>query len=147
MTTVEKAHPPENPDRDPDTEETLARIHALAQIEKDAKAEREKLRDALLQDFAGSRYFVDSEGYKRYAFRVDPEPIEVDVKLLASYVSAEVLDEVTERTLVTDKFKKAVETERIPAEVFVKVARKVPRKGHLRFGDPQKPVTDYAGAP
>lgn len=145
LTTAQPAHPPENDQPDPDTEEKLARLYSLAQQEKAIKEEREALRDEILTGLDGSRYFIGPDGKKYYAYRVEPEPIEINVALLESYVSDEVINDVTERKIIGPKFKKAVETGRIPQEVFVKVARTKKQAPHIRFGDPSGPPPPYAG--
>ena len=144
---VEPTHPPANEDSDPGTEAKLLRLYELSEAEKKIKTEREALRDEILQDFDGSRYFLGPDGKKYYGYRVAPEPIEIDVNKLAGYISTELLDEVTERKVLKDKFAQAVKRTNngIPMEVFVKVARKKPQKPHIRFGDPSAPPANFAG--
>lgn len=138
-------HPAENDTPDPDTEAKLAQLYELKNTRDSTKEQYEKLRDELLESGAldSSRYFLDSDGNKLYGYRVAPEPIEINVSLLESYVPTEVINEVTERKVVAAKFKKAVETGRIPTEVFVKVAQKKPQKAHIRFGDPTAPPPPF----
>src|SRR3954464_2772453 len=96
-------HPAENDTSDPDTEAKLARLYELKNTRDTTKEQYEKLRDELLASGAldTSRYFLDSDGNKLYGYRVAPEPIEINVGLLESYVPTEILNEVTERKVLS----------------------------------------------
>ncbi len=137
-------HPPENTDSDLDTEALAARMYEITKTQEQLEEERIEIRKTLTERIDGSRYFIDPlTGQKKYAYVVRPEPIEVDLDKLREKAPPEIVESVLEepkpREVDKAKFKKAVETGRIPQDVFVAVARTGKGNPHIRFGDPYGP--------
>lgn len=123
--------------RDKDLEDKVVRLVHLKQEQERLKQEYEDLRDELVPDLNEAQFFIDPvTGEKKVAYRVAPENTVVDAELLASYVPQDVLDEVTVRKVVTDKFWQANKAGRIPDEVAARVVTLRPATPHVRFGDP-----------
>ena len=139
-----------------DLEDKLLRLDAMAaQRRKDPDLEKryEALRDEVAEELkaTGPRYYLDEHGLKRYAFRVAPEKVEVDVEELVRQVEAgeiEVdLDKVAPRKVDAEQLKRAVAKGSrpanrgkpgvIPPEKFLKMARRKPGTAHVRFSDPR----------
>lgn len=117
-------------------EEKVARMAAIKAEEARLKSEYEELRDEVTPDLDEAQFFIDENGVKRVAYRVSPENTVVNAELLASYVSEEVINEVTERKVKTPAFWQAVKAGRIDESVAARVAKLVPATPHVRFGDP-----------
>lgn len=146
MTSAE--HPPENLGEKPDVEAKLARMYEITKTQEQLEEERVELRAQLAAELEGSRYFIDPiTGEKRYGFVVTPEPIDVDLEALKESVPASVYESVLKDppppAVDKAKFKKAVETQRITPDVFVKVAKKGRSTPHVRFGDPSGPPPKF----
>lgn len=129
-----------------DLEVELLKLHerVLARREDpEKKRAYEEARDKLLkllQD-EGPRYFIDSEGHKRYAYPVKPEQVEVDMdELLVAYAKGEIssatYDRVAPRRIDRDALRRAVSVGDIAPAVFARIATLVPKTGHVGFSDP-----------
>lgn len=135
MTTDEQSHPePEEAGLAPDLEDKLAQLHALKTAENNAKEAYEKLRDQILPELDTSRYFIDDEGVKRYAYKVEPEKLIIDPGLL-DMIDPEVLDKVAPRQVDRKKLQQEVAAARIDLEVYTRHTRFEPGTPHIRFGD------------
>lgn len=122
-------------DTDNDTEAKLARLQEVSKIERDAKAERERLRDEIAPDLEdGSRLFVGKDGTKYFGYQVAPEDTVIDAELLKQLVEEDLYEELVEEKVNLGKFRTAAAAERIPDDVLVKVTRFKPKKPHVRFG-------------
>lgn len=146
MTTAE--HPPENLGENKDIESALARMYEITKTQEQLEEERVELREWVAENLQGSSYFIDPlTGEKRYGYVVTPEPIDVDLDALKKHVPAAVYEEVLKEppppAVDKAKFKKAVETQRITPDVFVKVAKKGKGTPHVRFGDPAGPPPKF----
>lgn len=124
----------------PDTEETLAslarvqgargRWNKTGDLYEVYTRLRDQATDALVD---GPRYFIDADGVKRYAVRLQAEPVEVDEELLAQEVSPAVLAEVAPRKVDKDLFKRAVAAGRIKPATLLKVAKVKPSAPYVKF--------------
>lgn len=119
------------------------------------EAEYERLRDELADQIAieGPRYYIDKDNIKRYAYVIQPEPIEVDVKALIKAaedgeISQATLEEVAPRKVDKAAFTRAAargsnprsRKPGIPPAVFVRVARKVKGTAYIGFSEPVDPA-------
>lgn len=142
-------HPPENQDAQPDVEKTARELYEVKDKIADLEKEKERLRKILLDKVTGHRYFIDSEGKKRYVFVSEPETLVVDIDILEELVDHEVFVKVTKVEIDKEKFKTAVghgnnplykgKGVSIKPDVFLRVARSVPMSKRVGFGDPEEP--------
>lgn len=125
---------------EPDTEDLIAEL-ARVQGEKGRWGKtgdrykqyvqlREEVTDALVD---GPRYFIDHDGVKQVAVRLQAEPVEVDVDLLAQEIDESVLADIAPRKVDKDRFKAAVAAGRIKPAVLLKVARIKPSAPYVKF--------------
>jgi hypothetical protein len=131
---------------DKDTEQKLRELDRMViSRRKDPEREREyeRLRDEMAAQLAeeGPRYYIDDDGVKRYAFTVQPEPVEVDVDgLLAMYeegtLSREVLDAVAPRKVDKEQFRRATAGGKITQAQLLKVAKIRKGTAHVKFSKP-----------
>ena len=135
---------------DADTEDLLRQLDEVARRRRPDKQLEERylaLRDQLVPRLrsSGPRYYLDADHVKRYAFVVQPEPIEVTISELEEAVergemTAEVLNRVApqSRRVNKEEFKKAVAEQEDPPQ-----RRRACRPGdqghpHVRFATPQE---------
>jgi len=131
---------------DADTEAALAQLQALIMRRRkdpEIEARYEQLRDALVDQLKaeGPRYYLDEEGNKRYAYVVQPEPVEVDMdELLALYEAGELpqslMDKIAPRKVDKEALRRAVSKGQITRAQFTKVAKLVKGTAHVSFSDP-----------
>lgn len=145
---------------DPDLEDRLKALDSIAaqrRKDPDLEARYEQLRDELQAELkeTGPRYYLDEHGLKRYAYRVAPEKLAIDVDDLVAMVEAgEIdvdLDKVAPRKIDGEQMKRAIRKGSvaaakkaaipkggIPPEKLVKLGRIVPSAApHVRFSDPR----------
>ena len=129
-----------------DLEEMLVQLDELAERRRKdpvVEARYEELRDlcakAILRE--GPRYYLDARGVKRYAFAVQPEPVEIDVGRLMDFYAdgslpVEVLNKIAPRKVDKDAYRRAAAKGELTKEQIAATARI--RKGtpHVRFADP-----------
>ena len=131
---------------DVDTEEKLDGLFRMVvsrRKDPDLEVAYELTRDELVKQLAeeGPRYFLDSDGNKRYAFVVAPEVVEVDydevIKCIEEgLIPDDVVDKVWPRKLDKDALRRAVSKGDISDEVFVRIAEFVKKTAHVGFSDP-----------
>ncbi|HWO52048.1 MAG TPA: hypothetical protein VNN23_10660 [Ornithinibacter sp.] len=138
---------------EPDTEEALVRLRAMMLARRKdpvADAAYEQLRDALTAQLKaeGSRYFINDEGVKQYAYSTNPESVEVDpAAIIALHDAGEIDDEVFEKVLPRQVDKEALrgaiarganprsrKPGIAPAQV-AQIARIVPKTAYVVFVD------------
>lgn len=131
---------------DRDTEIRLAELHELVVArrkdpERETRYERE--RDALAADLLehGPRYFIDENGDKRYAYAVQPEPVEVDMdELMAMYedgeLSTEVMDQIAPRRVDKEGLRRVVSRKKITPAQFTRFAKLRKGTAFVQFSDP-----------
>ena len=129
-----------------DLEEAIIQLDELAeQRRKDPVIEQryEELRDlvaaAILAD--GPRYYLDIDGEKRYAYAVQPEPVEVDVAELIAMngrgeLAGEVLDQIAPRKVDKEAFRRAASTGRLTKAQVAATCKIIKGTPHVRFADP-----------
>lgn len=126
-----------------DVEDDLVRLEALKDamtVDPAIKVEYEILRDRLTATLRadGPRLFMAPDGKKYLAMPVLPEGVEVDKAALIALVTEGVLTEDELDKLAPRKVDKAVLTRyagsgKIPANVLKRIARVVPKTGHVRL--------------
>lgn len=131
---------------DMDTELALDGLFSMViqrREDPDLKVQYELTRDELVARLKedGPRYFLASDGTKRYAYVVQPEQIEVDMdELMAAVkdgsISQEVLDKIAPRKVDKDALRRAVAKKQIDAATFVRIAELVKKTAHVGFSDP-----------
>jgi hypothetical protein len=134
-----------------DTEAMLQELDTLAALRRPdplIEARYTELRDLLTARLLkeGPRYYLDAFGEKRYAYAIVPEPVEVDVDELikmneSGEISDDLLNEVAPRKVDKEAFTRAAArgTRKRPRkpgitpEQLIRVAKKRPGTGHVRF--------------
>ena len=129
-----------------DLEEAICQLDELVEARrKDPVIEEryEELRDlvakAILKD--GPRYYLDDRGDKRYAFAVQPEPVEIDVAELIAMngrgeLAGEVLDQIAPRKVDKEAFRRAASTGRLTKAQVAATCKITKGTAHVRFTDP-----------
>jgi hypothetical protein len=131
---------------DADTEELLVHLEEIqARRRKDPALEREyeDLRATLVARLkeGGPRYYLDNMGLKKYAYLVEPEPVEIDVAALCALdeegkLKAGVLDAVAPRKADKEAFRRAVGRGDITREQFLATAKVTKGTPYVRHSDP-----------
>lgn len=151
---------------DRDTEGRLNYLHGLAlrrRKDPDLEARYERERESLAEQLKaeGPRYFLDSDGVKRYAYRVQPESLEVDVdEFVAAHERGEMpevdLDKVMPRSPNREALRRAIASRskvhlrpdgrkdgKIPAAIVAKTMRYVPGTAQVRFASEEDERPDH----
>lgn len=121
-------------------EEKLAVLRELALRKTKVAKEYEELRDELTPYMDEVIPFIDEEGNKRWASRVQAEEIILDPDILVDLVDEDLFAEVIKVTIDKDAFRKAVAAERISPAIVAKVASTKLKAASVRFSD--KPTKD-----
>lgn len=143
---------------DADTEAKLRYLQRLQDVRRKdpvIEAEYARLRDELARQIGqeGPRYYLDDHGVKRFAYIVQPEPLEYDVNELVKAkdegrISEALLDELAPRKPNSEAIKQAAargmkknpRRPGLPPDVFVKVARKTKGTAYVKYSSPVDPA-------
>lgn len=121
---------------EPDTEDKLRRMRTIkADLIPRLEAEYTELRDELVGELDGARFFLDEHGNKVYGFPVRPVKLVADLNVLEEALPPEVLAEVTETKVRIPKLAQAYAAGRIPDDVYVRATREQASTPHIRFND------------
>ena len=112
---------------------------------KDPIAEKryEELREACSKIILaeGPRYYIDSVGVKRYAYAVQPEPVEIDLDVLVKfYQEGRILpgdfEDLCPRKVDKEVFRRLASRGVLDKEMVAKAATVIKGTPHVRFVDP-----------
>lgn len=135
-------------DADPDTESTLQEMKELKELIDRSQKKYEELRDAIVDQIDGPRYFMTASGQKLYAYRQQNTKLIVDEGTLweakaAGEITDEIFADLYKSVFDEDAFKRHVAAKRIPMWLAKKATRILPKgKPFIRYGDPEKPARE-----
>jgi hypothetical protein len=138
---VEKARPAEG-----DIELSIRRLDELAAARRkdpDIEKEYEDLRDLLVEiiELEGPRYYLDSDGVKRYAYAVTPEPVEIFTEELIKMageglISEEELDLAAPRKASPDGYRRLSMKDTFTNAMIVRTSKIGKGTAHVKFSAP-----------
>lgn len=122
----------------------LEDLAAARRPDPDREREYEALRDSVTKRLveSGPRYYLDSNGVKRFAYAVQPEEVECDVEEIVELHGQGKLplldvEKVFPRKVDKEQLRRALSKKQLPRDVVVKHIRLKKRTGHTRWADPR----------
>lgn len=129
-----------------DLELSVRRLDELAAIRRpdpDVEKEYEDLRNWVAGILAveGPRYYLDSDGVKRYAYVVAPEPVAINVdELIKMYhlgeISLEDLNLAAPRKASPDGYRRLSSRKYFTNAMIVRTSKITKGTAHVKFSDP-----------
>ena len=129
-----------------DLELMLAQLDEMAEARRKDPVKEERyaeLRDQcsaiILKE--GPRYYLDGRGVKRYAFAVQPEPVEIDLDVLDYFyrqgrISADDYEKLCPRRVDKDVFRRLASKGVLTKQMVNQAATMKKGTAHIRFADP-----------
>lgn len=121
----------------------LAQLMAARRKDPTIESRYEVLRNTLAAQILeeGPRYFVDDDGHKRYAWAVQPEPIQIDMSELTELFESgkltyEQYEEAAPRKADKTAIRRFVANQTIETEDLIKIASLSKGTAFVRISDP-----------
>ena len=129
-----------------DLEEMLMVLDDMAERRRKdpvIEARYEELRDDVAQKLLadGPRFYLDSRGVKRFAFAVQPEPVEIDLDVLVGFynvgeISEQDFEALCPRRVDKEVFRRLASKGTLPKKIVARSAKLRKGTAHVRFSDP-----------